>query len=173
LPQFTGNMAVSCDFADLKAKGDICGFLADVTGNGGGLQYTFHQITQGAAKIWFPTQFLTTLDVNVAMFIVLDEPASLKDLSEASLVNGVRGIVFPNPAAETATLEFETTKVGSYKVELIAGNGQLVSTSDLGFRNIGKHQFQLDVNGFAAGNYFYSIVDEQGSRYTKSFVVGK
>jgi len=173
LPQFTGNIVVSCDFTDLKAKGDTCGFLADVTGSGGGLQYTFHQITQTGVKIWFPTQFLTTLDVNVAMFIVLDEPAGIKELGDAAMVNGVRGIVFPNPASETATLQFETTKVGAYKVELISANGQLLSTTDLGFRTIGSHQYQLEVNGFAAGNYFYSIVDEQGARYTKSFVVGK
>lgn len=171
-PICNGDLAIACNLNNFKTLGDTVGFLGDVQGSGLGMRYTYHQATQGASTVWFPTDFLFTgTNCNVSIFAVTEEITSVENLDQATFVQGIRALAFPNPAESACQLQFELQEAGELRFDLIASDGRLAMSRDWGKRAAGAYTETLDLSGLAAGLYYYSISSDTGSRITQQLVV--
>ena len=164
-----GPIAIVCDLSDFLSKGDTVGFYSDLIGDGYGLTWRAVDIQ----NFWkrFYTASTWNSNVNVALFAVVAENTSVKDIDDATMVNGVRALVFPNPCADYTRVKFQTTAPGNWDLELISGEGKVIRKEHLGYKNNGTHESMIDLSGLSAGNYFYSLIHENGQRYTKTLVI--
>lgn len=168
------NIVISVDCSNLKAAGDTVGFLSDAPGSGLGLNYTFHQVLIDGNKYWFWSNpvFAGALNNNVAVFPVLKEKEEPNSLEKTARFQGIKAVLMPNPANSVSTLQFDVQYSGKYRVELIGSDGKIVLSKELGMRQAGTHQTELNVSELSSGNYLYSIINEDaGFRYTKTMVV--
>ncbi len=165
------NLAISCDLSDFIAKTDSIGFSSDANGNGLGLRYTWRMVSiTNLWDKWFTAE-TWQLNLNIAIFAVLEESVGVEQLDQSAIINGTRAIIFPNPVNKSASFEFEISERGNYSLDIIDASGKLVQTTNLGNRTNGKHTVQLTTDQLSSGQYYYSLSDEQGNRYTKAFVV--
>jgi hypothetical protein len=173
--KFNGeNIVISVDCANLKAAGDTIGFLSDQPGSGLGLNYTFHWLLLQGAKYWFWSNpvFANQLNNNVAVFPVLKAKESDVSIDKMTHFQGIKAVLMPNPATDISILKFDVQYAGKYQIEIIANDGKLISSQELGHRGVGEHQAEINVSDLSAGSYLYSIINaEAGIRYTKTMVV--
>jgi hypothetical protein len=78
--------------------------------------------------------------------------------------NGLK--VYPNPANETAIVEFGTAKAGVYTLQVEDAAGRVLFTKH-DVASAGKNTFQIDVSRFAQGMYEVTIIDDTGKQTTK------
>jgi len=175
----SGNFVIAADLEEMKLAGDTLGFLSDGPGNGLGLKYTFHKVRQGTDIFWATTLtlFQNALDLNVGIFAVMncdttivEDPTGIIDLNDYSSMSGMKAVVYPNPAINNAMLAIEVSQSGNYSVEIYDLQGRKMNTTVLGFRNAGNYTESLDIEGLNAGNYIFSLINENGARFTKMFV---
>ncbi len=77
--------------------------------------------------------------------------------------------IYPNPTDATQTIQITTDKVEVLKIELYDLSGRQIKNVFVGKSNIGKNQFEVNINKLAQGAYFYRI--EIGSKlYFKKIV---
>ena len=65
--------------------------------------------------------------------------------------------LYPNPASDLITVDFEAESISIQAVEIISSTGQVVSVSE--FEAV-PNQIQLDVSGLPIGGYFVRILDQ-------------
>jgi hypothetical protein len=165
------DLVISCDFSDFILKTDSVCFASDGAGNGLGLKYTWRMVSiTNLWDKWFTAE-TWSLNLNIAIFAVLEESVGVEQLDQSAIINGTRAIIFPNPVNKSASFEFEISERGNYSLDIIDASGKIVQTTNLGNRTNGKHTVQLTTDQLSSGQYYYSLSDEQGNRYTKSFVV--
>ena len=104
--------------------------------------------------------FLGTPRVN----IVIDENA-LTSVGEELEDNGM--FLFPNPANDRLTVNFRKPLEGDGLLAISDVNGRLISQQKLGQT---QQQFQVELDGFAAGIYFLSVRTADGV-FAKKFIV--
>lgn len=78
---------------------------------------------------------------------------SVEELIEAMDVN-----VYPNPFAETVTINFNMTQVLKVKLEIYDMVGNIVYIDDLGTIGIGNHEIQWKASSANPGNYYYKLL---------------
>lgn len=76
---------------------------------------------------------------------------------------------YPNPSNSLTTIEFDVLNSNAV-LNITDMTGKLIFTDQL---MEGTSQYNLDVTGFSAGTYFYSIVDKNGVKTTKKLQVSK
>jgi hypothetical protein len=78
---------------------------------------------------------------------------------------------FPSPANDLVTIPFSVGQAQDVKLTVFNQLGQPVKEENFGCVN-GSMNYQLDISGFAAGTYYYSLSGLQGQVVSK-FVVAK
>lgn len=90
-------------------------------------------------------------DVNIQVF-------TASDLLERERLQGIPLIVYPNPSADQAWLEFQTWMVHEeVSVELLDMTGRLVETMHSGQLTPGLQRMAINRRGHAAGTYFIRV----------------
>lgn len=80
--------------------------------------------------------------------------------------------VYPNPAVDNFTLEFELTEATKLDINLVNAIGQTVRSIDNSNFNSGKHLINVNTSDLAAGTYFVTIRNQEGVT-TKTITVIK
>lgn len=83
------------------------------------------------------------------------ETCSASSVKEVNTEIGMR--IFPNPAADVATLEYALSKTASVNIEVFNALGQLVLVNQLGKQSPGSFRYVLPVDGLTNGIYFVKI----------------
>ncbi|MBC7552414.1 MAG: T9SS type A sorting domain-containing protein, partial [Taibaiella sp.] len=85
--------------------------------------------------------------------------------------NGVNALsIYPNPAAQSANVEFSLETAGSVTVNVIDMNGRSIY-STITNMNSGTQKFAIPVSGFAAGLYNVIIGTDKGAVTEKLSVI--
>ncbi len=79
---------------------------------------------------------------------------------------------WPNPAFDTARLEWVLTDPGSVKLELFDVLGRRVRNVATGFHQAGVHQASVDVTGLSAGLYVLRL-DAPGGQSSRKLVISR
>lgn len=80
--------------------------------------------------------------------------------------------IFPNPASNSTTVNFDLKKSGVVKMSIVNIVGQEVSRVDAGMLAAGNNSVSLDLNTLKAGVYFVNITID-GISTTKKLTVGQ
>jgi hypothetical protein len=80
--------------------------------------------------------------------------------------------VYPNPATDNFTIEFNLAEATKLDINLMNAIGQKVSTIEAGNFNGGEHLINVNTANLAAGTYFVTIRSEEGIT-TKTITVTK
>jgi len=80
--------------------------------------------------------------------------------------------VYPNPATDNFTIEFNLAEAIKLDINLMNAIGQKVSTIEAGNFNGGEHLINVNTANLAAGTYFVTIRSEEGIT-TKTITVTK
>lgn len=78
--------------------------------------------------------------------------------------------IFPNPATEFITVEYELTKTSPVVVTITDINGKIISQEARGNQMAGTHRFTQDVTTLAVGTY-NMIIEAYGTQIAKQFIV--
>lgn len=78
--------------------------------------------------------------------------------------------IFPNPATEFITVEYELTKTSPVVVTVTDINGKIISQEARGNQMAGTHRFTQDVTSLAVGTY-NMIIEAYGTQIAKQFIV--
>ncbi|HTA81630.1 MAG TPA: T9SS type A sorting domain-containing protein [Bacteroidia bacterium] len=104
---------------------------------------------------------------------------AIKQVTLLPLILGVNEIknisefsIYPNPAKESITIDFTSTKSGAVQIELtdISGRQVLISKDFVG--NSGRNMVQLNTSDLAAGTYICSVT-VNGSKANKLIEISK
>ena len=71
--------------------------------------------------------------------------------------------VYPNPAKNVSTIEYEVRKTGPVKIEVLNKDGQLIRKVLDETQDKGKHSLTIDLTGMRSSFYYYVITDVEGS----------
>jgi len=86
----------------------------------------------------------------------------------ANVNNNINAInVYPNPAIETATINFNLIEANQASVSVIDMTGKTVATIFNGNLMAGAHQFEINVADLATGCYFVKVQTEAGAKTIK------
>lgn len=161
----SGDFGVGVDFSALTANGDTAGLLCDEEGEASQLDYAFHRYNNQ----WYVTDYaFGGLDRNIAIFPVVD--INYVGINDDNYFYGMQSNCYPNPAVDNMTIEYALESNADVTIEIITGNGKVISEINEGSKNAGLHSYQLNVSNLSAGHYFFSI-KANGHRLIKSFMV--
>jgi PKD repeat protein len=93
---------------------------------------------------------------------------SLTGINEIPLVSGIQ--VFPNPATDRITVEFDLSDTKDIELELKDVLGRTIKTNPKGNFQAGHHSVELPLNDIAKGIYFVSI-KSNAQTLTKKIIV--
>ncbi len=97
---------------------------------------------------------------------IQDVPTSTeKSLSESDLT------VYPNPARSTAQLTYTLGSASEVTVSVISVSGNVVQQKNLGQKQVGIHQEQLDLEALKASTYIVVVQTNDGRKTTKVSVI--
>jgi hypothetical protein len=83
---------------------------------------------------------------------------------------------YPNPFNPSTTIEYELSKPGWVRIQIIDVNGRLIRTLLSGYRSVGRHQViwdgrNEDLQRVASGVYLYRMYNGNGVRIKKLLYV--
>jgi len=79
-------------------------------------------------------------------------------------------LIYPNPATDRITVEFDVTTQGPVEISIFDFQGKLVKKVDLGTRPEGNHEAILNCSGLKAGSYILGL--RSGNRsYSSKFII--
>jgi hypothetical protein len=96
-------------------------------------------------------------------------PVSINEISNDNIALAQNR---PNPAADVTTISFSNAQKSNVSIEITDVAGKVVFAQDLGVKNPGQHNFDLEVSAFEAGVYFYSL-NTNTAKVTKMMTVIK
>lgn len=104
-------------------------------------------------------------------FLLLDPnaPAEITSPEEPALAEM---IVYPNPATDTNTLQYQVKKAGQVRIELRTKGGNILKVLLNEFKDEGEYSLDVNLSDLEGGIYFYTLVDQQGVT-SKKVVVSK
>ncbi|MBN1967773.1 MAG: T9SS type A sorting domain-containing protein [Candidatus Delongbacteria bacterium] len=93
------------------------------------------------------------------------------DVDEAIVIDECRIIQnYPNPFNGSTIISYKLYRENSVKLEIYNTNGELVFIYDLQRKFAGIHSFNFDAENLNSGVYFYSIILDNGDRYTNKMI---
>lgn len=78
--------------------------------------------------------------------------------------------VYPNPAADHATIDIAVAQAGKAMLKIYDINGKLVKVADLGYLTEGLHSYTIDCNGLYRGMYLVNLNFGQQTATSKLIV---
>lgn len=91
---------------------------------------------------------------------------------KSSDVNTTQSMVYPNPAVEKATLNFNVVNAGMVKIDIYNSLGVQVANINNSFVDAGNRAIDFNVNQFTTGAY-YARINSNGTTVTVPFTVAK
>jgi glucuronoarabinoxylan endo-1,4-beta-xylanase len=79
--------------------------------------------------------------------------------------------IFPNPFSQSAQIRFVSEKSADYSLEIFDLRGNQLEKKELGFYSPGKHQVEINRQGFENGIYFFRLFNSAGQTTKGKFVV--
>jgi glucuronoarabinoxylan endo-1,4-beta-xylanase len=79
--------------------------------------------------------------------------------------------IFPNPFSQSAQIRFVSEKSADYSLEIFDLSGSQLVKKELGFYPPGKHQVEINRQGFENGIYFFRLFNSAGQTTKGKFVV--
>lgn len=139
--------------------------------------------TTDGGNTWIPETPVTTNDLNSVFFIssnlgwavgtngtILRFGSASSGLNENSFLPDDKVKIFPNPAAEKATLMLDLPADISLSIRIFDLTGRDLMTVFEGEMEKGVHQLMLDLSGIGDGMYFCRLSDSEGQT-CKSFII--
>ncbi len=80
------------------------------------------------------------------------------------------GVIYPNPASETATISFNMKTSSDATIQIIDITGKIILDKEVTNINAGKGVEKIDVRDWDNGVYFFSILSNK-EKFTSRFVV--
>ena len=165
------DFAVSMDATAVKANNDTIGLASDTDGEG--YRMAYHYVPSQSK--WYVTDDLFggpgALNNNIAIFAVVDD--NYVGIEDHEFLNNMQLSAFPSPAINQTTISYNLDKdMDNVKLIVLDMNGKEVYNQAFGSQAKGSYNISLDVNEFASGNYFYSLISN-GNRLTKRMVITK
>lgn len=161
----TGNFFIQLDFTNCYANADSVGIWADKNGDG------FLGAYSKFGNTWYQTNtaYQNSLDVNMAVFTVVEESNSIE---KHAFFNGMKLQLFPNPVKNKIQLEIATEVVSEYlNIEIIDLNGRIVYSNQVKQNHHLSRQIEIDVSNLKAGTYYISVYGNNTTgRITKKMV---
>ena len=77
---------------------------------------------------------------------------------------------YPNPASAWTTIKIQSNEATDFNMTVVDITGRVVLVEDLGRLEAGNHRVELNVEGWNAGIYFYTI-EANGQSVTKKLLV--
>lgn len=91
-------------------------------------------------------------DVKLAQPQITDAPVSIEEVLNSTFELKI----FPNPAAQIATISFQSNAIEPYTILLLNEAGQ-IALQKKGSTSVGKNDIQLSVNELSSGNYHFLV----------------
>jgi len=111
--------------------------------------------------------------IGKGMFLLLDPDATDPlPFRGGQLMPQIDTEIFPNPARQANTVNYQLETAGEVRIELRDNEGRLVKVLLDEYRAAGEHNLEVDLSGLAAGVYYYTISSPDG-QVTKKVVVSK
>ena len=99
----------------------------------------------------------------------IESPASIAELSNDNISIAQNR---PNPASGLTTISFSTVQKSNVSLEITDVAGKVVFAQDLGVKQPGQYNFDVEVSTFENGVYFYSL-NTNSAKVTKMMTVIK
>jgi hypothetical protein len=147
----------------------------------------FNNIEQEEKRVWETNETIYNLPLNTQFYWrvkAINEAGegpwsdywSFETYDPAGVDDGIPGYfnisVFPNPAADHATFEFELPEAGHVNIKIYNSLGEMVSTLLNDFKSAGEHNVDWDTESLESGVYIYSVISGEHSQ-TGQVVVSK
>lgn len=102
---------------------------------------------------------VSNLDLTADGQILIDNlpPNCATGIEEEIAANGLKHMIFPNPAANNATIRFELPFAAEVQYNLVDMMGKEVISSTGAQFGAGMHDIDMNTAGLAPGIYFYSL----------------
>ncbi len=111
-----------------------------------------------------------TFSMNKGHFLLL-EPAEVTELAVSQ--NALTKIsVYPNPASNLNTINYEVKQAGQVRIELRNEGGEVLRVLTDEFKNTGNFAIEVDLAELRDGVYYYTITDGNGV-ISKKVIVSK
>ncbi|NUM50961.1 MAG: T9SS type A sorting domain-containing protein [Flavobacteriales bacterium] len=161
----TGNFFIQLDFTNCYANADSVGIWADKNGDG------FLGSYSKFGNTWYQTNtaYQNSLDVNMAVFAVVEESNSIK---KQTYFNGIKLHLYPNPVKNKMQVEIATeVESENLSIEIIDLNGRIVYSNQVKHNHHLSQQIEMDVSNLKAGTYYISVYGNNTTgRITKKFI---
>jgi hypothetical protein len=115
----------------------------------------------GTDNTWYYTTSTPCVRMNMDISIGLEELAA---------VSATLGQNFPNPADNNTTITYSVEESSNIMFEITDLTGKVVFTANQGTQAPGDYQMVVNVEDFASGMYFYTLV-ANGQKITKKMMV--
>lgn len=99
------------------------------------------------------------------VFVLMDYNNNLLLNSELKSVS-----IFPNPATENFTIDFELEETASITLKIMDNSGNLVEQIDLGDLSVGTYEKEINSSAYNKGIYFVVIETETGKTTRKVII---
>ncbi|MFO8055490.1 MAG: T9SS type A sorting domain-containing protein [Bacteroidales bacterium] len=170
--EVSSNFAVVVDLFDFYMNGDEIGFM--VSGNGGASNIygkEFCLWLYPDPLIWLQvTHLFSNVDRAIAIFPVVDDGTS--GIRGDKFESGIKlGYLYPNPAADKASVLFATEQKQDLEIMVLDQNGKTVKQKSLQNVAPGEHQFDLDVSNYSSGNYYLILSNGTSSLARKMQII--
>jgi hypothetical protein len=135
------------------------------------ISYTFKRAyTVPNAGKYYLTIYLNSEDANVVDVYSANDTVTLERMTNVS-ISDKNSVSFsleqniPNPAKESTIINYSVPQDGEIVLRMYSANGQLLYSKQENV-SFGNHRIELNLSGYAAGVYFYSM-EYKGQRLVK------
>ncbi len=156
---FNNNSQYSNILMTKKGDGIINSFLADTMERWG--DYTSIQRDYANPGVfWIGGSFGNNFDRNATWVSKVRINDMHVGLQQVDFVKN-QVLAFPNPANELIQLQFEVVSKEDIQIKVQNNMGQIVSEKWIHKPDKGRYRFDMPVQNFAKGTYFYQIIQNQ------------
>ncbi|MGM0648127.1 MAG: T9SS type A sorting domain-containing protein [Bacteroidota bacterium] len=164
--------AVVVDLFDFYMNGDRIGFMTAGNGSGSaiyGKKYTLWRYPD--PLLWLQVSHLYSgIDRSIAIFPVVDDGTT--GIARDKFANGLKlGYLYPNPATDQLTVQFETKNTNELELFLVNQQGAVVFDKRIRGFMPGPNQIQLNLQSYPQGIYYLVLRDKEHSLTRKVHVV--
>jgi hypothetical protein len=166
LVSVAADFAIVTNFKTIREHGDTAYMMCDAIGNGLGLNYAFYN--SDPQKYYWMAASVSTLDVNMSLFAVIDDGAGIND---NGFFQGAKMTINQNPCKDNLSISYAVENDAKVVFELLSLTGQVVLKSDEGMRVKGNvYSINSNISDLPAGTYLCSLKNN-GNRLIKKVVV--